>query len=215
MPKRWVGQTTSSEEQETNRYSTSIEEGDEEVSCSYGDIITSATTTTKSRGENTEKEVVDLGPEIARVSYLKFPPTASPTTSSSFSRYRNSNPHAELQQLVIPRSLFLYTKDAVTTTETGIEENGGGKKKKGKKAKKDVGNGSSSLEEVSSESQAKDMARVMRRSVLLVEFKDRAVWDEGFDASGEAGERVGVLDLGAEEGSLGDRVGEWIQDCLE
>jgi hypothetical protein len=59
--------------------------------------------------------------------------------------------------------------------------------------------------------QAEEMASLMRRSVLLHEFKERRVWDEDFDAEGEAEGRVVVSGTGDEERV----VGEWVEDVLE
>lgn len=61
--------------------------------------------------------------------------------------------------------------------------------------------------------QAEEMADLMRRSVLLHEFKDRRVWDDDFDAEVEAEGRVVVRSVaGGEEGEV---VGEWVEDVLE
>lgn len=61
--------------------------------------------------------------------------------------------------------------------------------------------------------QAEEMADLMRRSVLLHEFKERRVWNEDFDAEVEAEGRVVVRSVvGGEEEVV---VGEWVEDVLE
>jgi len=184
------------------------------VSTSYGEIVAAnpvsgPTESTEVGSEKapemgnevSENEKVGLGPQTARISYLKFPPTSSPVRSSSFSRYANANPNSELPQLKIPRTLFLYSKGSgdggedLEILEEGNKGGKAGKKRKEKPVKKEGLKKSMMImgEEINPETQAKEMARVMRRSVLLVECKDRAVWDEGFDANGVASEVCNVL----------------------
>jgi len=61
------------------------------------------------------------------------------------------------------------------------------------------------------------MARLMQRSVLLHEFKERALWDEDLDPQDAADDRVQLLSL---SGKLEDKkaqtkmIEEWIEDTL-
>ena len=56
------------------------------------------------------------------------------------------------------------------------------------------------------------MGRLMRRSVVVHEFRDRVLWDEDADADGEAEERVRVVGLGGGVGEEeGEVVGEWLE----
>ena len=65
--------------------------------------------------------------------------------------------------------------------------------------------------------QAEEMAKLMRRSVLLHEFKDRKLWDEDLDPSSASEDRVQVLSLATNSETSGEEerfVREWIEDCL-
>jgi hypothetical protein len=90
--------------------------------------------------------------------------------------------------LKIPRSLFFYT------TTAG----------KGKEAE--------------TRKQTEEMVRLMRRSVVTYEYKDRVVWDEDLDPHGSSEERVRIEEVplngsgsGGELDELGGVVGEWIE----
>jgi hypothetical protein len=96
-------------------------------------------------------------------------------------------------ELKIPRSLFLTSSPSPSPSKT--------------KRKKSKG------EEISPAAQAEEMAGLIRRSVLLHEFKDRKVWDEDLDVEGAAEERVWVRSLDGEE--EGEMVKEWVEDGLE
>lgn len=71
--------------------------------------------------------------------------------------------------------------------------------------------------EITPQAQAQEMAKLMRRSVLLHEFKERKLWDEDLDPNSASEDRVQVLelspnqDLEKQEERL---VREWIEDCL-
>jgi len=61
--------------------------------------------------------------------------------------------------------------------------------------------------------QAEEMAGLMRRSVLLHEFKEKRVWDEDFDAEAESEGRVEIRGMvGRDEPEV---IGEWIEEVLE
>jgi hypothetical protein len=65
--------------------------------------------------------------------------------------------------------------------------------------------------------QAEEMAKLMRRSVLLHEFKERKLWDEDLDPSSASEDRVQVLSLATNSETSGEEerfVREWIEDCL-
>ena len=47
--------------------------------------------------------------------------------------------------------------------------------------------------------QAEEMAKLMRRSLVMYEFKDRALWDEDGDPHALCEERVQVHELGVDE----------------
>ncbi|WQF83952.1 Putative alpha/Beta hydrolase [Colletotrichum destructivum] len=69
------------------------------------------------------------------------------------------------------------------------------------------------------ETQAAELAGLMRRSLEKLEFKTRMEWDEDFDEAAEAGRRVAVVDAGENEGlELGEQgqeaVREWLEDRI-
>ena len=61
--------------------------------------------------------------------------------------------------------------------------------------------------------QAHEMARLMRRSVVLHELKDRVIWDEDADPHASAAERVRVevLEGGGKENVEESMVGEFLE----
>jgi hypothetical protein len=65
--------------------------------------------------------------------------------------------------------------------------------------------------------QAQEMTRLMRRSIVLHEFKDRVMWDEDADPHGASEERVQFISIGGDGGRGGtleeeERViGEWLE----
>jgi len=61
--------------------------------------------------------------------------------------------------------------------------------------------------------QAEEMAKYMRRSVLMHEFKDRAAWDEDLDPESAVQDRVQMHRLASTaEGEVAEVVGEWMED---
>jgi hypothetical protein len=68
-------------------------------------------------------------------------------------------------------------------------------------------------EEMSPRSQAEEMVRLMHRSILLHELKERALWDEDLDPNGAAQSRIQLSSISSleEEGRI---VREWIEDTL-
>ncbi|GKT46382.1 uncharacterized protein ColSpa_06563 [Colletotrichum spaethianum] len=67
--------------------------------------------------------------------------------------------------------------------------------------------------------QATELAGLMRRSLEKLEFKARMEWDEDFDEVAEAERRVGIVELGENEGlELGEQgqeaVREWLEDRI-
>lgn len=214
VPSIWPGTQI---EAPNDRYSTSIDD-QYDVSSEYltaadvagdgergeAELIGSnppkATTTTTNASPKKPTQKPDLGPEIARTSYLKFPPAVSASTSS-YSRFGGSS--ASLQeQLKIPRSLFLYSTDP----SAGGDEV---PKVKSKSVKAAMVAG-----QVTPEKQAKEMARLMRRSMLMYELKDRGMGDQGFDAQEVANGRVQILAVDGEQ-FVGEKIQEWLEDCLE
>ena len=68
--------------------------------------------------------------------------------------------------------------------------------------------------ETNAKAQAEEMARLMRRSIVMNEMKDRMMVDNDVDAHAISEERVQVGDC---DGNRDEetRVREWIGDCLE
>jgi hypothetical protein len=106
--------------------------------------------------------------------------------------------------LKIPRSLFLTTPSSSPSYASSSS--------KGKKGDEE--------DEITPKAQAEEMAKLMRRSVLLHEFKERKLWDEDLDPYSASEDRVQVLELSpnADEGVGNEEeervVREWIEDCL-
>jgi hypothetical protein len=94
----------------------------------------------------------------------------------------------------------LYTKTNSRLSKNGTRDDGGGE-----------GGG-----EATPRGQAEEMVRLMRRSILLHEFKDRVLWDEDLDPEAAASSRVQLSSL---RSSLDDDEGrivrEWINDTLD
>lgn len=61
--------------------------------------------------------------------------------------------------------------------------------------------------------QATEMARLMRRSIVLHEYKDRAMYDSDVDAHAVSEERVQVGEV-AEAVKEDEVLREWIEDAL-
>ncbi|TVY90933.1 hypothetical protein LAWI1_G004410 [Lachnellula willkommii] len=146
-------------------------------------------------GSSPGKRTTDHPLDAQRKSHLKFPT-------------RDSG-------LKIPRSLFLTTSPSASNPlapKAKIKTNAKAEGKAKSKPKKKKGDN----EEVTPIAQAEEMATLMRRSVLLHEYKDRRVWDEDLDAESAAEERVWIRSLEEEEDE-GERevVREWIEDVLE
>jgi hypothetical protein len=214
VPPQWPGSETKPYQ---DRYSTSLdgenddlvfeapdfdvagdgERGEAEIVGTTAQKKTSSSSDSSTVAEATSNRLVTYSPDIARTSYLKFPPTIA-TTNSAYSRFAGSGPLQE--QLKLPRSLFLYSTPPSQVSEAG--------KKKTKKAKS-VG----WIDQLTPEAQAKEMARLIRRSVVMVESKDRTMWDDSYDASSIAEERARVLDVGEEDSK--EKIKEWVENCLE
>lgn len=106
--------------------------------------------------------------------------------------------------LRIPRSLFLTSPSPPQLTSSTL-------KKKPSKMTEEEENTITPI------TQAEEMAKLMRRSVLLHEFKDRKLWDEDLDPSSVSEDRVQVLSLATNSETSGEEerfVREWIEDCL-
>jgi hypothetical protein len=100
--------------------------------------------------------------------------------------------------LKIPRSLFLYYTPPNTPAANGKE----GEEKHG--------------EEVTAKGQAEEMVKLMRRSVLVHEFKERVLWDEELDPHSAADERIAIAALSSASSLEEDRVvREWIEEVLD
>lgn len=111
--------------------------------------------------------------------------------------------------LRIPRSLFIYSTSSTTSLSPAA--------KSAPKTKAGLaGEGDDEIQQ-----QAEEMVRVMRRSIVTHEFKDRVVWagDEDADA-GDAHtvseERVRIRGVGDGQGEreLGEVVGGWIEEVV-
>jgi hypothetical protein len=151
--------------------------------------------------------------EVSRKANLKFPPKDS--------------------GLKIPRSLFLYTPSESPSTAqppSGKEDPFSGKKpaqrRAQQQARKQAAGQDTDIQleekvgmEATPQNQAKEMVKLMRRSVLLHEFKERVLWDEDLDPSAAAEERVQVAPLPwfdePEIGEEGRVVREWIEEVLD
>jgi len=73
-------------------------------------------------------------------------------------------------------------------------------------------------EKITPKGQAEEIVKLMRRSVLMHEFKERVLWDEDADPGAAAEERVGICGLHGGEGKGGEEgriMGEWIEDALD
>jgi hypothetical protein len=108
--------------------------------------------------------------------------------------------------LKIPRSLFLTTPSSYSSTV-----------KTPPSFTKSSLKASLRGEETTPRSQAEQMSRLMQRSVLLHEFKERALWDESLDPHAAADDRVQLYSL-SESGKLDEEgtnmIEEWIEDSL-
>ena len=54
--------------------------------------------------------------------------------------------------------------------------------------------------------------KLMRRSIVLHEFKERVLWDEDVDAHQVSEERVRFHELGGDKEEEGKVVREWLED---
>ena len=129
-------------------------------------------------------------------------PSSSPSPVSTPEVKKEEEPHTPRSTnlkfpprdtgLKIPRSLFLAS---ATSKFAGLNDEGG---------ENELGD------------QAAEMVRLMRRSVVLHEFKERVLWDEDLDPHAASEERVqfvrleGERDGKEEEGEEGVLVGEWL-----
>lgn len=95
--------------------------------------------------------------------------------------------------LKIPRSLFLVSNTASSRRQSQEDGDGGQELR----------------------TQAEKMARLMRRSIVLHEFKDRVMWDEDLDPHAASEERVQLVELQGKrkvgEGEEDNVVGEWLE----
>jgi hypothetical protein len=108
--------------------------------------------------------------------------------------------------LVLPRSLFLTTPSQSSPSPPNS------KTPPSKKGKKEEEEG-----EITPQAQAQQMAKLMRRSVLLHEFKERKLWDEDLDPHSASEDRVQVHSLPPSQDLENQEEGfvrEWIEDCL-
>lgn len=87
--------------------------------------------------------------------------------------------------LRIPHSLFLTTSRSLSAVKAVSKKRGRAKA------------GQSLQEEMNK--QAEEMAKLMRRSLVMYEFKDRALWDGDGDPHALSEERVQVHELGVDE----------------
>jgi hypothetical protein len=106
--------------------------------------------------------------------------------------------------LRIPRSLFLTSPSPSKSSSSTL------KKKSSKIAEEEE-------DTITPIAQAEEMAKLMRRSVLLHEFKEKKLWDEDLDPYSASEDRVQVLSLSTYSETSGEEerfVREWIEDCL-
>ncbi|PMD65549.1 uncharacterized protein K444DRAFT_659752 [Hyaloscypha bicolor E] len=154
-------------------------------------------------GRRGEMDGGSLELEVSKKANLKFPPKDS--------------------GLKIPRSLFLYTPSESPSTGTTENERPLSSKKPARKQVRgrdtDIQLEEKAGEEVTPQTQAEEMVRLMRRSVLLHEFKERVLWDEDHDPSAAAEERVQVAPLPwfdePEIDGEGRVVRKWIEEVLD
>ncbi len=118
-----------------------------------------------------------------RQAHLKFPP-------------RNSG-------LKIPRSLILHSPPSIVTLDPSVKLP---KAERAQKMRDEV-------EEICPKNQAIDMCHLMRRSMMLYEFADRAMWDSDLDPESAACERVQIAEV-SEKAQEERVVREWIEDTL-
>ena len=123
--------------------------------------------------------------------------------------------------LKIPRTLFLVTGSGGSSA--GVRGEGAGKGERSEGAVKrgtrgrEHGSGSAGDDEMGE--QAREIVRLMRRSVVRHEFKERVMWDEDADPHAAAEERVQLVSLkekeeeevGEGEGEEEKALGEWLE----
>lgn len=125
----------------------------------------------------------ELELEVSRKAHLKYPPKDS--------------------GLKIPKALFLYSSNPISTSTSTAEEEGKGN--------------------ITPKTQAEEITTLMRRSLLLHEFKDRRMWDEDLDPSAAAEERVQLSSIPAiavsekegEENMEARTVTEWLNETFD
>lgn len=57
-----------------------------------------------------------------------------------------------------------------------------------------------------------EMARLMRRSVVMYEYKERVQWNENLDPHAASEERVKVEKVGVGAGEMGAVMEKWIEE---
>ncbi|KAE9380739.1 hypothetical protein N431DRAFT_362763 [Stipitochalara longipes BDJ] len=142
--------------------------------------------------------------EVSRRANLKFPPKDS--------------------GLKIPRLLFLYSEPHSEDRSAPVSTSAGrsaASKQARKQARRKPNAGLDVFEEhvegegeVTARGQAEEMVRLIRRSIVLHEFKERVQWDEDLDPESAAKERVGISALSG-VGKEDTVVREWIKDVLD
>jgi hypothetical protein len=108
--------------------------------------------------------------------------------------------------LKIPRSLFLYSVTQASTSSSTASQSTAGNEGEG---------------DITPQSQAEEITKLMRRSLMLHEFKDRRMWDEDLDPSAAAEERVQLSPIptfavSEEEEEVEARtVVEWLNETVD
>jgi hypothetical protein len=109
--------------------------------------------------------------------------------------------------LKIPRSLFLYSTTPTSTSTSPSSTSPSMAAKEG--------------EDITPKTEAEEITKLMRRSLMLHEFKDRRMWDEDLDPSAAVEERVQLSPIPAfavsheEEEVEARTVVEWLNETVD
>jgi hypothetical protein len=108
--------------------------------------------------------------------------------------------------LKIPRSLFLYSAAPTSTSTSPSSTSPSVAAKEG--------------EDITPKTQAEEITKLMRRSLMLHEFKDRRMWDEDLDPSAAVEERVQLSPIPTfavshEEEVEARTVVEWLNETVD
>ena len=147
------------------------------------------------RPGKTVQMAIDMS--VSRKANLKFPPRDS--------------------TLQIPRALFITTATSTSAPRSNSNPTSKSNTQRTYPNKEREG---AEEDEITPKAQAEEMALLMRRSVLLHEFKERVMWDEDLDPHTASEERVQILEVvpkeigGAGEEEIERKVRQWIEESL-